>query len=239
MSLSSLLRLRPHEKVSVVGCGGKTSLINVLAAENSALGVLVSPTTKIFLPGTQNALIHRGKAAILPRNLTHGVRYVGKLCKKSGKLCALPFHVLERLCRSCPLTLMEADGSQGLFCKGWLNNEPALPHFTTLTVGVLNIHALNMPINEHTVFRTELFCKLTGTRKGQLITKKTLAAMVCERDGMFKNSVGRKALFINGADTPDLQESAQELSECIRILYPHHSMDIFAGSLLHKSWYVV
>ena len=92
------------------------------------------------------------------------------------------------------LVLIEADGSAGLPCKGWLDTEPVVVPFTTHTVGVVTLHALGKPANAQTVLRPVEFERLTGVALGQIITGNAMVRMV---DGMFERSVGMKALLLN------------------------------------------
>ena len=116
-SAGTLLGLEDKAIIAVIGCGGKTSLIASLANEYRHKKVLVTPTTKMFP--------------------IEGIQCLGILNEASGKLEALKQEQLEAIIPQYDLVLLEADGSAGLPCKGWLADEPVVPAFCTHTIGVV------------------------------------------------------------------------------------------------------
>ena len=94
MKLSTLLKLTPGDRVAVVGCGGKTALIDRLALEAAESGVLIAPTTRIGLDQMMDK---------------PGIAYLGRA--EGSKLCAVPLEEILAASKEYALTLMEADGS--------------------------------------------------------------------------------------------------------------------------------
>ncbi|MDR1351993.1 MAG: putative selenium-dependent hydroxylase accessory protein YqeC, partial [Treponema sp.] len=134
--------------VTIIGSGGKTSLIWHLARRfaEKPRAVLVTPTAKMFPP-----------AESLP-----GVTVKGILNPETGKLEALPPGELEKLPAAYDIVLIEGDGSRGLPLKGWAEHEPVIPPFTAITVGVLPLWPLGRPVSEEIIHRLPEFCALTG-----------------------------------------------------------------------------
>ncbi|GHV96591.1 hypothetical protein AGMMS50293_29110 [Spirochaetia bacterium] len=153
--------------ITVIGSGGKTSLIRLLAAHFSRSlvkerrKVLVTTTTKMF-----------------PLPPLDGVTTVGCFNEKTGKLESLPLYELERIIPDFDLVLIEGDGSRELPLKGWADSEPVVPPFTTITVGVLPLWPLGMTVSEKIVHRLPLFCDLSGASPGEVLSVSHLAAVI-------------------------------------------------------------
>lgn len=226
-------------RIAVIGCGGKTTTVGLLAAQNPALYTLISPTTKIRCPGAGQSPVCTTAQASAAHTPRPGVQYCGVLAPATEKLAALPPDVLAQIEAQYQLVLMEADGSRSLPCKGWLNTEPVIPPFTTLTLGVVTTAALGKPATEEYVLRLPLFCQLTGLAPGGLISLQALAAMVAAPGGMFKNAVGTQKLLINKVKTGQDLAAAQQLAACIRQNYPSFTHTILAGSALKNLWQAV
>lgn len=175
---------------AVIGCGGKTSLIKKTAAYYKHKKILISPTTKMYPPEIKNADCR------------------GILNPNTGKLEALPPDELAKLVSQYDLTLLEADGSRSLPCKGWKENEPVIPSYCTHTIGLASINALGKAADSKTVHNLAQFLAITGLQEGEAISQKALQKMIYE---MFKNSVGERIIFINQAESQESIKAAQEL----------------------------
>ena len=205
--------------VAVVGCGGKTSLIALLAKRLQPYKVLISPTTKMF-----------------PMQTEGDTDCLGRLNAVSGKLEALPESELAALVPQYDVVLLEADGSAGLPCKGWLDNEPVIPPYCTHTVGIITLNALGKPATDTIVLRLSKFLELTGLTEGAPITMQALETMVCAPRGMFKNSVGRRYLLVNQAEDDATAYAAQSFLAVIKEKYPNRFERLLFGSVRLDNW---
>ena len=183
--------------VAVVGCGGKTTLIDSLASAYRHKKVLISPTTKIRARQAGADVVRTTMQECLTHEPIPGVQCLGLLNAELGKLEALPAAWLEAHVRDYDLVLLEADGSRMLPCKGWRSYEPVVPPYCTHTVGVVTLDALGKPADDETVLRLPEFLRLTGLREGEEITLQALTAMVCGADGMFRGAAGRQSILVN------------------------------------------
>ncbi|MCL1855214.1 MAG: selenium cofactor biosynthesis protein YqeC [Clostridia bacterium] len=197
MIFSEGLRLSRGERVAVVGCGGKTSLISCLAKENAGEKVLVAPTARMAL-----------------REISRrpGVTYLGH--PSGEKLLAAPLEDIREEAGAFHLTLMEADGSDGLPLKGWAPHEPVVPPFTTLTVGVVSVKAVGLPVTGANVHRLALFLEQVGLETGGPVTEADVAKMI--RKCLTGHGVGRQAVYINQADTAEECLKARCVAEHLR-----------------------
>ncbi len=233
-SLTGLAKLESGGIAAFVGCGGKTSIINLLATENAQKKVLISPTTKIRPPkGVPLCDTVEKCAAHAPRA---GVQTMGISNEETGKLEALPMGKLESIVRDYDLALLEADGSFSLPCKGWREYEPVVPAFCTHTVGVAAIGAVGRIVCADTVFRLPVFLKLTGAKEGDRITIKMLAEMICASGGMLKNAVGRRIFIANQVESEEAKTNARALLGYIQQKWKGLFDGMIYGSARNNAW---
>jgi len=195
-NLSELFDITNGSVVSVVGCGGKTSLINQLARCNIDKKVLISPTTKIFPMTSPDVTQCYTVDECIKHEPHRGIQCLGQINETTGKLEALPEHILAKLTLKYDIVLLEADGSRSLPLKGWIDNEPVVPKFSTHTVGVASLDSLGCHATEENVHNLREFLLLTGLNEGDIITHDAVNAMIYSPVGMFKNAVGSKYVVI-------------------------------------------
>ena len=82
-----------------------------------------------------------------------------------------------------------------------------------MTIGVLTVKELGRVISEDNVHRLPLFERLTGAKAGQKLEKRHLIDMITHPDGLFKNSVGERALFFNQVEDEEAKRLANEVIE--------------------------
>jgi probable selenium-dependent hydroxylase accessory protein YqeC len=236
MTLIDYLDISTGSVVAVVGCGGKTSLISLLAGKLRNRKVLVSTTTKIYPPKMEGVLLCVTLRQCEEHEPQKGVQYMGLLNNASGKLEAPPESLLAELVLRYDIVLLEADGSRGLPCKGWLENEPAVPRYCTCTMGVVTMNALGKAADATTVHRLPEFLALTGLGEGETITAQALEAMVCAPKGMFKNSAGRRYIIVNQAEDDAVAGAALSFLKIIKEKYLDHFTKLLLGSVHHDVW---
>lgn len=222
--------------VAVVGCGGKTTFAESLARQYKDQKVLISPATKIMPVKSEDVTLCETMQQCIRHKPTKGIQCLGIKNNRTGKLEGLPVEFLKTIFPQYDLAVLEADGSAGLPCKGWAEYEPAVPRFCTHTAGIVTLNALGRPAGRSTVHRMGLFTQLTGICEGDIITIQGIADMICKPEGMFKNSAGRRFLFINQVETAKQMKGAQALAAHIRqqslIAFEH----IAYGSARQNSW---
>jgi len=235
-SLFSYLEIPNGSVVALVGCGGKTSLVELMADRLRDKKVLVSTTTKIFPPKMKNIVLCETLWQCGENEPRTGIQCMGLLNSASGKLEALPEVFLVALQPRYDVVLLEADGSRGLPCKGWLTNEPVVPDYCTHTLGLITMGALGKPAGETTVHRLPEFFVLTGVGEGQTITAAALEAMVCAPKGMFKNSAGKRYVIVNQVEDDATAAVALAFLQTIKEEYPARFEKLLFGSVHRDSW---
>lgn len=158
MGLAGLLRVE-RGVTSVIGSGGKTSLIAALARELP--GTVVLTTTTHILPFAGVPLVTSADAGDVVAALTGSrVVCVGSQAEKDGKLVT-PELGMDVLAALADHVLVEADGSRRLPLKAHAPWEPVIPACSARTALVLGASGLGRPVRE-AVHRPERFCELAG-----------------------------------------------------------------------------
>jgi probable selenium-dependent hydroxylase accessory protein YqeC len=226
--------------LTVIGSGGKTSLIWLLARAQRRRRVLVSPTTKMLIPPPEADCYDRlvtGPAAPFPGPGIRGITLAGVSREAGGKLEALPSGVLEEAAGEYDLILIEGDGSRCLPLKAWAAHEPVVPPFTTVTVGVMPLWPLGRPASDRLIHRLPLFTALGGAAEGEILRPEHLAKTIAGTGGgaagrgLFAEARGERVLFFNQIDDGDPRQ-AEELASLLPEEFRRGLRRIIAGSVL-------
>ncbi|MEG1846904.1 MAG: selenium cofactor biosynthesis protein YqeC [Lachnospiraceae bacterium] len=222
--------------MAVIGCGGKTSWIASLAKELSHKKVLITPTTRIY-PMLEDEITLCTTVDACEKHIPHvGIQCLGIREERSGKLTALPPSLLCEQVKKYDVVLLEADGSRGLPCKGWLDTEPVIPSFCTHTIGIVTLQALGQRVSKQTVLHLPEFKQLTGNSVGERITGQALTKMLCAPGGMFEKAVGKNYLFVNQIESDMLERKAKEWLMEVKEQYPHKFTGFTYGSVVKNCW---
>ena len=171
MSLAEVLDITPGV-TSVIGSGGKTSLLTALARELP--GTVVLTTTTHILPFEGMRLLVSPTAADVRAALAESsVICAGSRDEKNGKLVA-PSLGIDALADVADYVIVEADGARRLPLKAHAAWEPVIPARSDRTVLVLGASGLDRPVREG-VHRPEIFCQLTGCAPDDLATPELVA----------------------------------------------------------------
>ena len=219
----------PRGVLSLVGAGGKTSLMFHLASQLSRSGkrVLTTTTTKLFFPTadqSQTVLIAADPEAILLQasSCQPGARHITAAAAHSvdtGKLQGFPQEAI-RVFRDSGLfdwILVEADGAARRPLKAPAEHEPVIPLDSTVIVAVAGLEVVGAPLSEELVFRCGLAGTLMGLAAGETITESSLARLIAHPFGSFKGAPpdARRFLFLNKADSPARRECGARVAACL------------------------
>ena len=216
------------ELISLVGAGGKTSIMFRLAQELKASGkkVLVTTTTNIAFSEALQAdhlVIHSSKETCFLSNVEPGsiVCLGGGVWNDKGKLKGVDRELISEIYQKhiFDYIVVEADGSKRKPIKAPAQYEPVIPGETTRTIGVIGLDALGKTITDECVHRPNLFCAITGKKIGETIDQKCIIDLIRSEDGLFKDVPQgcRKYVVFNKADHADREEegiiTANQLKE--------------------------
>jgi probable selenium-dependent hydroxylase accessory protein YqeC len=228
MKLKEALDLRPGEVVSLVGGGGKTTLMFALARELASGGdcVVTTTTTKIFEPSPSEApllLLETDEGELMRLLLgnldkhRHITLASGKLA--SGKLNGIsPGFVVELAGLSqVPFIVVEADGAAHRSLKAPNPTEPVIPFNTSLVIPVVGIDAVGCRLTEKDVFRPEIVSNLLGLPLGEVISPDDIAFLITHHQGIIKGSPERARIvpFINKMDLDEGLSRGRDLADKI------------------------
>jgi len=226
--LTEALGLKAKEVISLVGAGGKTTLMFRLAKELFLGGrnVVTTTTTKILepTPGETNFLfIDPDGDKMIDFVQSHLVQYrhitVAQEKLESGKLKGVSPNLVNELSRvpGVDMILIEADGAAGRSIKAPREKEPIIPFNTTLVVAILGVDGLEKELNEENVFQPERVSKMTGIPIGERLTDEAIALLITHPEGIFKGAppLSRVVAFLNKVDIPNSREKAKSISQKI------------------------
>jgi len=192
------------EMVTIVGAGGKTSTLFMLAKELKSLGkrVLVTTTTAIYEPVagdydrryTEEILDFKKKIANLQVSRSTGEIVVwGRKTHEEGKLRGINPEDIDEIweTRKFSWILVEGDGARGKNIKAPKAGEPVIPSKTTILIGVIGMEVLGKSIEEGIVHRIKHFTEVTGAKEGDEIHEALLRRLIFHENGLFKDKPGK------------------------------------------------
>jgi probable selenium-dependent hydroxylase accessory protein YqeC len=223
MTLEQSLSIGDREVISLVGGGGKTTLMYALGRELSShrKGIILTTTTKILEPKPSSFFLQ-----FLSNELGEVKKWVAENihCRHclliarerlpNGKLEGIFPEWIEDIFRMDGVSTIinEADGSAGRPLKALREKEPVIPKNTTLLVPVMGIDGMGVPLDEESVFRSAIASRLLNLPIGSMITEDVIARLMKE---LMKSSPtsARVVLLINKIDIPGGLEKAQKLAQ--------------------------
>lgn len=226
MTLKEALGLKKGEMVALIGAGGKSTTLFMLAREFWEDGgkVLVTTTTKIFKPATPH--VHR----------LYVVQEVGALLEEiekihepvivgagggveATKLVGLPPEWLDTVAQRAGLDaiLVEADGAAMRPFKIPAEYEPVVPEKSTVTIWVMGIKVLGQPLTSDWVHRAERAVDLLGVELASMVTQELILRLVQHPLGCLKGIPAGcpRVALINQADTAEEVKKATELGRAL------------------------
>lgn len=171
MKLAEALGVGPGV-TSVIGSGGKTSLLAALARELP--GTVALTTTTHILPFEGVPLVTSTDVGAVAEALAASrVICVGSQAEKNGKLVT-PKLGIDALASLADHVLVEADGARRLPLKAHAAWEPVIPACSGRTIVVFGASGLGRPVRD-VVHRPEIFCELAGCAPEDAATPELVA----------------------------------------------------------------
>ena len=228
MTLTDAFSIKEREVISLVGAGGKTSLMFALGNELSAKrkGTLLTTTTKIWEPAPSPSFalflseqISEMKKWVLKNLGQYPYLVIARKKLDDGKLQGILPEWSEELLSLADVSsiIVEADGAAGRSLKAPREGEPVLPKNTTLLVPVVGIDVLGRPLDEQYVFRSEIAARILNLAIGTTVTEEMITRLLAE---IIKNrpEKARVIPFINKVDVPGGLEKARNLAQGLLVM---------------------
>ena len=220
MKIAALLQIG-RGVTAIIGGGGKTTLMEVLAEELSQKGSVILTTTTHIRRPAQYETLTAADEALVSAALSHSrVVCVGEAAEE-GKLRA-PRLSIETLARLADFVLVEADGAKGLPLKAHAAHEPVIPPCAQRVVAVVGIDGIGKPIGA-ACHRSARYAQLALADEEALVTPE-IAARVINAEGYGDR------VYINKVESAAAYEAAQAMAKEL-------SCPVIAGSL-HQGVYV-
>ena len=210
-------RFHPEEKfISVIGSGGKTTLLQFLASRLPGTVILTTSTHMFPFPGLPLVDTSRfsqgdaeGALAAIRGVLAEERVVVAGCLNPSGKLSSpepvLPFSVLAAEADHC---IVEADGAAGRPLKAHRSFEPVIPSCSGLTIAVAGASGLGRPAGE-ACHCPEIFCAIAGITPDTAVEPEHVAR-VLNRESL------ADCYLINQADVLPSPEKAVRLCDLLQ-----------------------
>jgi probable selenium-dependent hydroxylase accessory protein YqeC len=215
--------------ISLIGAGGKTTLMFRLARELAASGnkILTTTTTQIMMPDKKispislltnsiDELIQKSKAALQKYpHFSAGSQYD----QQSGKLKGLRPNMIDELAETglFDYIIVEADGSRQKPLKASDSHEPVLPKSSSMLILLAGMDAVGLPLDEEHVHRAQIIFENTGLERSALIDEGTVFRVLKTE---LKKAAGlcnakEYIVFLNKADTGERLKSAMLISKML------------------------
>lgn len=214
MNLTDLLRT-DSGVLSVVGSGGKSTLVNELARELGC-AVVIATSTRMLAPNGCPLLLDATELDVEQALWYARVVCVGNRAPgadgAAGKLCApsLGFGTLAVL---ADRVLVEADGARRLPLKAHAAHEPVVPAESGQTIQVVGASGFGGRVDE-VVHRPELMCKAVGCSAGDECTPELYARFVAAERAA--GVVQTDDIVVNQADDQGGIELAARFASALR-----------------------
>ena len=227
VSLAARLGLGEREMVSLVGGGGKSTLLFTLGAELAAAGkrVLLTTTTKMGREQADWAAAicwsAETRCAVAALNRVSPVMLVTD--GDGHKVTGPTPEIVDQLYASyaADYVIVEADGSRGMPLKAPAAHEPVIPAATTVVVIMMGIDAVGRPLAEVT-HRVEEACRLTDLAVDHVMTPTDCVNVLLHEEGALRRcpASARVIVAITKVTTDSTRIAAEELSAIIATRRP-------------------
>lgn len=208
--------------ISLVGAGGKTTLMYRMAEAYCQRGykVLVTTTTHIQRPSEE----YRVRSCTEAEKLWgQGKFAVAGTDAEEGKMSSPDHAEMQAYLKKADIILIEADGAKKMPCKVPAEHEPVLIKESDIVIGVAGLDSIGKPLQE-VCFRIEKAEWFLGKQRTELLTEEDLAEILSSGKGTRK-AVGSRDYYVilNKCSDEARRESAGRIRE---LLYKRGIMQV-------------
>lgn len=224
MNLIDTFKINNKDIITIIGAGGKTSLMfSASSLLRNDYKVLVTTTTHIYIPDNNLydkiiMLTHfenENYNNILQNN-KNGVYVIGSHIVNNSKIKGLTFDMLDKITPYFDVVIIEGDGSKEKSLKGWNDNEPVIYPKTTKTIGIVDISSIGIDINEENIHRVDKFLDIINDYSNNKVNIEHLEKLILNKNGLFKFYKGEKILFINKVEDINKRKNALNIIKDIK-----------------------
>lgn len=199
--LNKIIEKYSPKLVSFIGAGGKSSLINMIAAYfRDSKKVLISSTIDIKrIDEDKIDLIDYDfqEDYSLCKTYENGIYVISEGLTNDNKLKGLNKDTISTLSECFDLSLIECDYTTGRNLKAWRDEEPIIPCATNLLVYVLDIQMVGKRISVDYIHNVDVFIDITGKKIGDTIELCDITKLIKSKESNFEALNIRRLMFIN------------------------------------------
>ncbi|MFH1313024.1 MAG: selenium cofactor biosynthesis protein YqeC [Candidatus Eisenbacteria bacterium] len=212
-SLTDVLGVSRGDLVSIVGAGGKTSLMYGLGKELSLAGhrTLLTTTTRLLYPRPSevSSVILGPETDATARRITGGMKsartVLAGLKKVDTKITGFSPEFVERLHSDDEerTVVAECDGAMGRSLKVPRETEPPLAGSTTVYIVVVGADSFHKPLTSREVFNPEDVARVAGVELDSEVSQPVLMEAILSSESYLGRRPGgaRLVILINKVDT--------------------------------------
>jgi probable selenium-dependent hydroxylase accessory protein YqeC len=229
-SLCHALTLEGGGVVSIVGAGGKTTLLFRIAHELADEGhsVLITTTTKMMRPTSDQcpavlvspdpkAILREAGEAIRSR---HDLFAAARQTGDEGKLAGFDPTAVDAFwaSRLFQWILVEADGAARRPLKAPASHEPVIPSASRWVIGLVGLDGVGRTLEGSHVFRPERYSQVTGLPLGATVTEESVVRTLVDPDGIMRGSPlnAARLVFLNKADLPGCGDAGRRIADLLK-----------------------
>jgi probable selenium-dependent hydroxylase accessory protein YqeC len=227
--LCNALDLQGRGVVSLVGGGGKTTLMFELARELSLEGcsVLSTTTTRIYNPVPEQSgliCVSEDLPGILekldvPVSAGLHVTAAGGELAAENKLMGYTPQQIDAVQETgfFKWIIVEADGARQLPLKAPAAHEPVIPGSSGWVIGMIGLSAIGKPLDDRHVFRSREYSLLTGIPMGAPVTTESAVRAILAPNGILKGfpAGSKRIVFLNGAEDPERRAAGCKIARLL------------------------
>ena len=223
--LSTFMNIKPSQCVSVMGAGGKSTLMNRLADELIVLGrtVVLTSTTNYHRPTALQA-----EQILLTRDAPDWQEKLKALARRWNRLLVLHHDLGEAMVRGIDVAavrtvhelipeavvIVKTDGARKRWFKAPNRSEPVVPPWSEVCITVVNRAIIGQPLTDALVHRPERVAELTGLKIGEPITPQAVGTVLTHPDTYAPKipASARRMVYISHVQTPPDLEQAEAIA---------------------------
>jgi probable selenium-dependent hydroxylase accessory protein YqeC len=226
--LSTFLNIKPAQCVSIMGAGGKSTLMNRLADELIVLGrtVVLSSTTNYHRPQSLQT-----EQILLTHDAPDWPEKLGTLARRWNRLLVLHHDLGHAMVKGLDvaavrkiheqildaIVIVKTDGARKRWFKAPNRSEPVIPPWSQVCIIVVNREILGQPLTDALVHRPERVATLTGLNLGDPITPQEVGAVLTHPDTYAPKipAGARRVVYISHVVSPADLAQAEAIAACL------------------------
>ncbi|RMF87049.1 MAG: putative selenium-dependent hydroxylase accessory protein YqeC [Nitrospinota bacterium] len=226
--LSTFLDFAPGLCISIMGAGGKATLLHRLADELTVLGhtVVLSSTTNFHRP---SYLLP--EQILLIREVPRWPERLRELARQWNRLLVLHHDLgddmvkgidvaaVRKIQQQIPyaIVLLKTDGARKRWFKAPSPSEPVIPPWSQICIMVVSVEILGHPLTDTLVHRPEQVQRLTGLQENAPITPEVVGTVLTHPTTYAAKipPTARRVIYISHVQSPADLEQARAIAACL------------------------